>query len=64
MTTSLEVLWEMRARAATILAETLVEDVASGSSADLTSLARSMLDQYINANAELNKRLNARKEVA
>jgi hypothetical protein len=54
----------MRARAATILAETLVEDVASGSSADLTSLARSMLDQYINANAELNKRLNACKEVA
>jgi molybdenum-dependent DNA-binding transcriptional regulator ModE len=54
----------MRRRAATLLAEALVEDVAGGYTADLTPLARSMLDQYIRANAELNQRLDARKEVA
>ena len=64
MTTSLETLWEMRRRAATLLAEALVEDVAGGYTADLTPLARSMLDQYIQANAELLERLDARKEVA
>lgn len=63
MTTSLETLWEMRRRAATLLAEALVEDVAGGYTADLTPLARSMLDQYIRANTALNKRLD-RKEVA
>jgi hypothetical protein len=53
----------MRRRAATLLAEALVEDVAGGYTADLTPLARSMLDQYIRANTALNKRLD-RKEVA
>lgn len=64
MTTSLETLWEMRRRAATLLAEALVEDFAGGYTADLTPFARSMLDQYIRANAELNERLDARKGVA
>ena len=57
MTTGLDTLWEVRRVAATILAETIVEDVASGNTADLTSLARSLLNQYIDANAALKAAL-------
>jgi hypothetical protein len=57
VTTGLDTLWEVRRVAATILAETIVEDVASGNTADLTSLARSLLNQYIDANAALKAAL-------
>jgi molybdenum-dependent DNA-binding transcriptional regulator ModE len=64
VTTNLETLWEVRARAATVLAETLVDDVAGGHTTGLSSLTKLLLDRYTKANAELNERLDARKEVA